>query len=200
MSIKAIRQKATILANTPQGELSLESDAVVVYPDKVYRKIKSPMGDMTTVISPDNSFMKMGAGEARDLPASGRQDMVKDMKRDVIYVAQHVNDPGFSFAALGSEKVGDVDASVLEVKVENIASKWYVDPKTGHVIRIVTTDGPNERVVDLSDFRRIEGVAMAFKRSLSSNGEIAGSAVLSEVQFNPTIDATLFDRAAPPAP
>ena len=200
LSIKAVRQRATILANTPQGELSLESDAIVVYPDKVYRKIKSPMGDMVTVISPDNSFMKMGSSEARDLPSSGRQDMVKDMKRDVIYVAQHVNDAGFSFTSLGTEKVGDIDASVVEVKVENIASKWYVDPKTGHVIRIVTTDGPNERVVDLSDFRRIEGVSMAFKRSLSSNGEVAGSAVLSEVQFNPTVDATIFDRAAPPAP
>ncbi len=203
MSIKSVRQKATILANTPQGELSLESDAVVVYPDKVYRKIKSPMGDMITVISANNSFMKMGSGDARDLPASGKADMVKDMKRDVIYVAQHAGDPSISFAVTGAEKIGDVDASVLEVKVENIASKWYVDPSTGHVIRIVTTDGPNERVVDLSDFRRIEGVAMAFKRSLSSNGEVAGSATLNEVQFNPTIDGAIFDRGAaspPPAP
>jgi hypothetical protein len=41
--------------------------------------------------------------------------MMAQLHHDLVYIAQHADDPTFTFTAAGSEKVGDVDAAILDI-------------------------------------------------------------------------------------
>jgi hypothetical protein len=76
--------------------------------------------------------------------------------------------------------------------------RWFVDPKTGRVLRSQfqgeTPNGPATQVVDFSEWRTIDGVTLPFHSEISSNGTPSASVAVSSVEFNPAVDAKLFDR------
>ena len=40
--------------------------------------------------------------------------------------------PSFTFMANGTNNIGDIETSIVDVKADDAAIHWYVDPKTGH--------------------------------------------------------------------
>jgi hypothetical protein len=198
-TIKAVRQKVTANRKSPQGEMALQIDELTVFPDRQWMKMQTPMGEMNMVVSPKASFVSVG-GQTRDMPSSQRQESVQDEKREMIYVAQHINDPKFQFAVTGKEKVGNVEASILDVNADGAHVKWYVDPQNGRILRIVAErrgeQGSLTQSVDLSDWRDVQGIKLPFKRTISLNGEPSGSAEVQQVQLNPPVDPKLFEKPA----
>jgi len=196
-SVKAIRQKASQTRITPQGEVALETDVIIVYPDRLHVTVETPMGEMQQVISPQSAFMSM-AGQARDMPASMKVDALKDLRRDPVYVAQHISDPKFTFAGRGAEKIGDLEARVLEIDADGAPTRWSIDPATGHVLRASyrTTGmaGPADQVIEYSDWRSVDGLNFAFRRKVTQNGQPFSSVEVKEIQVNPTVDPKLFEK------
>ena len=46
--------------------------------------------------------------------------------------------PKFTFTANGSEKVGNVNAKILDVNADGTAMRWYVDPaERSHAARVL---------------------------------------------------------------
>ena len=160
------------------------------------------MGAVTLAVAPEGSFMLTPAGP-QDMPASRRDDAVKELKSLPLAVAARADDPKVSLRAAGMEKVGDVEAEILEVTVDGSTSRWLVDPKTGHVLRTVSRGsgpaGPAEQVTDFSDFRTVDGLTWAFKRAIKRGGQDAGAVDVIEVQVNPAVDAKEFVKPAAPA-
>jgi len=197
--IKAVRQEVTATRKTGQGEVPLQIDELTVFPDQQWLKMQTPMGEMNMVVSPKASFIAMG-GQVHDMPSSQRQESVQDEKREIIYVAQHVNDPKFQFAVTGKEKIGNIDAAILYVNADGSPVKWYVDPQSGRILRIVAErsgeEGPIMQTVDLSDWRDVDGVKLPFKRAITMNGEPSGTAEVQQVQFNPQVDPKMFEKPA----
>lgn len=198
-AVKAVRVVASLMEKTPQGDMQVEMEAVMAYPDRMHQKVTLPMGQINMVVSPEVAFMAMGPN-ARDLPASQKEEMLKSMKRDPFSLAQNA-DKGATFAVGGKEKVGDKDASVLFINANGAEVKWYVDD-AGNLLRSeydsVGREGPRHVVNDYSDLRKVEGITFAFKAKRTENGEEAGTMEVKEVQFNPPVEATLFQKPAPP--
>ena len=129
---------------------------------------------------------------------------LREIKRDPIYIAQHAADPAFTFASAGSEKVGDVEAAVLDVSGEGASVRWYVDPSNGHILRArwqgSGPEGPAELVADFSDWRTVDGVTLSFKETETRNGETALSEEMQKFEVNPSIDMKIFEKPAPKSP
>jgi hypothetical protein len=197
-AVKSLRQKVTVLMNTPQGELTLGAEQVAVFPDRLWQKMTTPMGDMTMVVSPAAAFMK-GAMGSRDLPTSQKSELLEELKREPLFVVQHADDPKFSFAAGGTEKVGDLEALVLDVKADGAAARWFVDPRSGNLLRAVAPAGgpePGERVTDYSDWKSVEGLSLPFKEARARGGKKESTVEVHEIELNPALDPKLFDRPA----
>jgi zinc protease len=198
-SVKALREKSTVLAKTPQGEMSIDVEEVAAFPDQLWQKMRMPMGEMTMVISPSAAFMKSPMG-SQDLPGAQKEDGLKELKRHPIFVAQHADDPKFIFAAGGTEKIGDVEAQILDINADGAQVRWYVDPQSGHILRTSaqTTGmgGPGEQVVDYSDWKDVEGLSLPFKLKIKHSGNDAGSQDIHELQINPAVDPKLFEKPA----
>jgi zinc protease len=196
-AIKAVRQKSTITLKA-QG-ISVEAEETAVGDEKIHLKLNTPAGEMIMVATGQGGFMSMAAmGGTRDLPASQREDTLKGLKHEIWYVAQHADDPQFSFAAQGKEKIGDVEAQVLDINGGGDQLRWFVDPDTGHVLRAQfqgnSPTGPAPQVVESSDWKTVDGVTLPFHEEISANGQPSVSIVVSNLEFNPTVDAKIFDK------
>ena len=198
-AIKSTHRKATVALKTPQGEMAVESDSTEVLPDKMRLQLQTPNGAFTMVSAPDGSFVQLPNG-VQPMPSGQRQDLLKSMQRTVWYIAQHLNDPKYVFAANGVEQVGTLHASVLDIQTDLQKLRWYVDPKSGRILRAqfeaTTQGGPATRLVDYSDWKTVDGIMIPFHEEATDNGEPSGSVKITSFEFNPQVDATLFDHPA----
>jgi predicted Zn-dependent peptidase len=195
-ALKAVRRKSTLTFKA-QG-MQIESEQLEVGEDKVHIKLNTPGGEMIMVASDQGGFMSMAAMGTRDMPGSQRATTMKNLRFELWSIAQHADDPKYTFAAQGKEKIGDVEATVLDISNSKDQMRWFVDPKTGRVLRSQfqgeTPNGPATQVVDFSEWKTIDGVTLPFHSEISSNGAPSASVAVSSVEFNPAIDAKLFDR------
>ena len=113
----------------PAGPQDVESENLLVFPDRRQAIMQTPQGEIHIVVTPQAAFMHAPAMNAtRDLPSSMRDDELQEIKRDELYVAQHANDPKFMFNAAGTEKINGVDTSVLHINADGAGATWWVDP------------------------------------------------------------------------
>ena len=198
--VKAIRQTATLVIKTPQGEIPVEAEGTTVFPDTTYMKLQTPMGERVTVLSPAGNFVGMG-GQVGDMPAVMKDETVKTLKRHLIYVAQHASDPKFIFVANGTEKIGNMEASILEINADGAEARWYVDPQSGRVLRTtfqgMGMSGPSLRGTDNLEWQTVDGISLPSKQAISENGQESGSSTVKELVINPTVNPKLFERPKP---
>jgi zinc protease len=194
--VRTMRLVSDVVANTPQGEVTLGSDSLVAFPDKSRTVEQAPFGEMVTVIAGQNGYRSIG-GQTQELPAAMREENLKNQMRDSIWVAQHADDPAYVFQASGKEKVGAVEASVLDINANGAITRWYVDD-AGHVIKTVSKGtgrrGPVTRALEYSDFRTVDGLTLAFNRVVRENGSVAFTVEVKEIQVNPAVPAGAFDK------
>jgi zinc protease len=193
-----VKGKATV--RTPQGEMALGITQVTVLPDRIHQEIQAPFGQITTVLSPQAAFMAGPQGN-QDLPASAREELAKELLRAPLVLAQRASDPKLDVAAAGKEKVGDVEAAILDVSYGGAATRWFVDPATGRILRSSYTatgaQGPATRVTDYSDYRSVDGLFFSFRQESSFNGEKAQSMTVEDVKVNTSPDPKIFEKPAP---
>jgi zinc protease len=198
-SVKAVKQTATVTQKTPQGDIPVEIESVTVVPNQTHLRAQTPQGEMVRVVTPSFAYMSMGAMGTREFPSSMRDEALKDLRRSPIYVAQHAND--VKVALGGTEKVGDVEAQVLDVNADGAQTRWFVDPKSGHIVRSqyqgITPNGPAEVQSDFSDFKTVDGITFPFSSKQSQNGQESASIQVKDVTVNPQVDPKMFDK--PPA-
>jgi zinc protease len=196
-SIKALRSKVTLTLKE-QG-MSIEAEETEVLPDKVRTTMTTPGGVMVMVVSPQDSFMQMGAMGTRPMPSAQKEDSLNGLRRNIWYVAQHISDPQYIFAANGTEKVNGVDATVLDIRAGELQWRWYVDPKTAHIVRAqyegTGQSGPETRTVDFSEWKTVDGVTLPYHEELATNGKPAITIVTSSYELNPAIDPKAFQKS-----
>jgi hypothetical protein len=197
-SIKALRRKAKL--DLKEQGISLETESTLVVPDKVRTVITTPQGEMVMVASPNDSFLSMGAMGVRPMPEAQKKDSLNSLQRELWYVAQHADDPQFTFTAAGDEKVGNVQAAILDIHEGSQQVRWYVDPASGHVLRAEfqanTQQGPATNVVDQSDWKTVDGITLPFHQEVTSNGKPAASVTVTDLQLNPAVNLKLFEKPA----
>ena len=197
--IKAVEQKSTSVRSSPQGEITLETESFIQYPDHVYSQFTAPMGKMTIVITPTAGYRAMG-DRAEDMPSSMKDEALKSLKRDVIAVAQHADDPKYTFAAAGTKTLNGVEANVLKINADGAEATWYLDPKTSLPVRsefaALGQTGPVQRTSDYADWKPFGGVNLYTTRTVNDNGKLSSKDTIEEWNLNPQIDPAIWQKPA----
>jgi hypothetical protein len=172
--------------------------AAIVFPDRVHLDVQTPRGILSIVATPAQGFMSAPGMGARDMPAAEKNETIAQIHRDMIYVGQHLDDQKSIFFAAGSEQIGDIGTRVVEVRVGDAAIRWYVDPKTGYILREayegVARSGPFHGETDLSDWKTTEGITLPALRKNRQDGRQTSIVELTGIEFNPAIDPKLFEK------
>jgi zinc protease len=175
-------------------------DVTVALPDRMRIDIQTPQGALTIVASPDAAFMTMAGMGTRSMPPEQKNEMLSQMHHDLIYVAQHADDPAFTFTAAGTEKIGDVDAAILDIGGAIPWVRWYIDPKTGYILRekykAMGQSGPFDGETNLADWRTVDGLTMPYKHQNKQDGKETSTAQFKKIELNPEVDPKLFAKPA----
>ena len=194
--VKTIRRVGTISMRGPQGPMDVEIDETVAYPDSARRIMKTPMGEMTQVMSPTVAYMASPMG-SQDIPASAKSAAQAEMRQDLLTVLRNIDNPEYSFSVAGTEKVNNVDAQVLQVNAGGSTFKWYVDPASGKILRKVAQSRMGEQTTDYTEWKTVNGVNIPVTLTITAGGQPSGGAKFTTVEINPTVDPKIFEK--PPA-
>jgi hypothetical protein len=148
------------------------------------------MGGFTIVVSPNLSFTSTTSMRVRQMmPESQKKETLLQLKRDPIYIGQHASDPAFSFSSEGTEKIGDINAQILDVNGGGVSVRCYLDPQTGRVLResyrTMGPSGPVPTETDLEDWKTSDGLTLPYLRKTKKNGEHWSTTQYTEIQINP---------------
>ena len=196
--LKSIQSMRVLLDEGEAGGPMTAIDVHMQFPDSIHVEVKTEQGPLTIVASPDSAFMSMAGRGSRSMPPEQKADTLAQLHHELVYIAQHADDPAFTFNASGTEKIGDVDAAIVDVGGAVPWIRWYVDPKTGHVLReqykAMGRSGQVDGQTDLSDWRTADGLTMPYQHKNKQNGEDTGSAEYKKIDLNPQLDSKLFEK------
>lgn len=194
--IDAVQATHTVLSqnmNGPQGPMEMEADVIVRYPDSQRRVMKTPMGDMTMVITPDGAYAAGPMG-SQPLPSSQSDQIRNEMKSELITVLKNAENPAYTFTVGGTEKVGDVNAQVLEISTPGATTKWYVDPATGRLLGRLAQSRMGEQTIAYTDWKTYGGLNLPSAFTITSHGEKVGGGQVKSLEINPTVDPGTFNK------
>ena len=196
-SIKAVHVS---IDETDGGGPPAPVDVTLVFPDRMHIDIQTPQGALTIVAAPDAAFMTMAGMGTRSMPPEQKNEMLSQLRHDLVYVAQHADDPTFTFTAAGTEKIGDVDAAILDIGGAIPWVRWYIDPKTGYVLRekykAMGQSGPFDGETNLADWRAVDGLTMPYKHQNKQDGKETSTAQFKKIELNPAVDPKIFAKPA----
>lgn len=172
----------------------------IVFPDRMHVDVQTPQGPLAIVVTPELGFMSAEGRGSRDLPAAQKADTMTQLHHDPVYLAQHLNDPAFSFHASGAEKIGDVEAAMVDISGGAPSIRWYVDPKSGRILREsykgLGQSGPFQGETDLSDWKTVDGLTLPYLHQNKQDGKDSSVVKYDTIQINPTVDPKLFEKPA----
>jgi zinc protease len=198
--LHSIKTMHVSIAESDGGGPPNPVEVTVAFPDRMHIDIQTPQGALTIVAAPDTAFMSMAGMGTRSMPPDQTKEMLAQMHHDLVYVAQHVDDPAFTFTAAGTEKISDVDAAILDIGGAIPWVRWYIDPKTGYILReqykALGQAGPFDGETNLSDWRTVDGLTMPYQHANKQNGQQTSTAEFKKIELNPTVDPKLFVKPA----
>jgi zinc protease len=198
--LKSIKTMHVNIAESDSGGPPSPVEVWLAFPDRMHVDVQTPQGNLTIVASPDAAFMAMAGMGSRSMPPAQKTEMLSQLQHDLVYVAQHADDPSFTFTAAGTEKIGGVDAAVLDIDGAIPWVRWYIDPKTGYILREkykgMGQTGPFEGETNLADWRAADGITMPYKHQNQQNGKETSNAEVKKLELNPQVDPKLFAKPA----
>jgi len=172
----------------------------IVFPDRMHVDVQTPQGQISIVVTPDAGFMSAGSLGTQNLPEAQKHESLQQIRRDMIYIGQHLDDSAFVFSAAGTEKIGELETHILDIRSGDMAIRWFVDPESGHVVRetyqAIGRTGPFHGQTDLSDWKTNDGITLPAMHRNKEDGSDSSVVEFTRVQFNPPIDAKLFQEPA----
>jgi zinc protease len=198
--LESIKSLHVNLAETQEGGPATTVDAIFAFPDSMHLEMQIPQGTLTIVATPEDAFVSLPGMGMRSMPPAQKTEMLAQMHHDLVYVAQHADDAAFTFTAAGTEKIGDTDAAILDVGGAVPWLRWYIDPKTGYVLREkykgLGQSGPFDGETNLSDWRNADGLTLPYMHQNKQDGQQTSTAELKKIELNPTVDPKIFAKPA----
>ena len=199
-SVKSLKSAFTLTQGA--GAAPIQIETTTVYPDRMRVDLQTPQGSFSMITTPDAAFGVRGGG-AQDFPESRKTESLAQIHRDPLYIAQHVDDPAFSFGAAGPDKTGGLETVMVDVSGPGVTMRWFVDPKTGKIVRetykAVGQSGPFDGETAFSDWKDADGLTLPYHRANKQNGQDSSSVQFTSFQINPAVDMKIFEKPAAPA-
>ncbi len=198
-SVKSLRSAFTLTQKVAGESGTIQVESTIIFPDRLRAELQTAQGTFSMIVTPESGFMAAG-GQVQDMPSSRRKETTEQIQRDLVYLAQHVGDPEFSFTAAGQDKDGTDELAIVDVSGPGVNMRWFVDPQSGKLVRetykSLGQSGPVDSETDFSDWKVVDGLTLPFHRDNKQNGKDSSSTDFSKIEINPTVDPKIFEKPA----
>jgi len=182
------------------GEAGIEAQTTTYlqYPDQVRVETRAPQGLQIQVYDGERGWVR-DPGGVHDVPADALRDMETNLRRDTVsaLLAAH----GGVLRARLLPDVRDADGVIrhaLELSSPTLDPMvLYVDPQTGLIAKqAYVVRAPGQPLIEeiFSDYRRVDGVHIAFSAEVRADGKVIVTRRLSDIVINAPLDPRLFTR------
>jgi zinc protease len=203
-AVKSVKAEFSITQKTPQGDLPMQMQTTIVYPDRLHADLQTPQGTMTFVVTPDTGFASMAGMGTQAMPSDQKNETLEQIKRDPIFIASHWKDPDVFFHAGGTEKLGDVELRIVDVNAAGAAIRWFVNPADGHILKetyiTLGRNGPAQGETAMGDWKTIDGLTIPLQRKNKQNGDETSVVEYKKIEINPAVDPKIFEKPAEKTP
>ena len=160
-----------------------EAEELVQFPDMRRAVMKTPMGEITMVSTPDGAFMSGPMG-TQDIPSSQREATAREAKTDLLNVLKNIDNPKYVFSSSAPD--------TIEINADGAAAKWIVDPASGKLLRKVSQGRMGEQISEYTEWKSFDGVNLPVAYTVKTAGQDSGSGKTSTVEINPAVDPKAF--------
>ena len=194
-AVKSLRQT---VAAVRQGQ-HIDLEQTIVYPNEQSQRMRMSEGNITLVVTPRDAFMVRGT-LVENLPQSQRDALDLTLKHDFINVLQHINDPKYVFVANGQQKVGGVEATVVDVEANGVPTRWWI-ADDGRLLQERYTDlqtaGTATQTMVYSDWKSFGGLEYPTRYVVfGGSTQPQMTMTLTAMDVNPEVSPKIFDRPA----
>ncbi|HXA17217.1 MAG TPA: pitrilysin family protein [Thermoanaerobaculia bacterium] len=195
-AVQTTHSVGSMQMQSPQGPMDIEVDSTIKYPDSSRRIAKTPMGEVTMVMTPDASFMSSPMG-SQDMPGSQKTAMHNESRADIIGIIKNIDNPKYIFTVDGSAKVGTADASILSIDADGSPVKYVVDPTSGKILQRLSSSPRGDAVTDYTEWKTFDGITLPVAFTTTTAGQPSGNGKVTTMEINPTVDPKIFEKPAP---
>jgi outer membrane lipoprotein-sorting protein len=173
-------------------------DQSIVYPDKQVQRITTPQGEtVRIVVTPTTAFMAKGR-LVRALPPTQSASSNAALKHDFLNVLQHINNPKYKFSARAKEKLGTVEATVVDVHVDGTQTRWWIS-EDGKLLQEQYSETAEMKtttqLMKYSDWRSFDGLEYpAMYEMYDETGQLRMRMRLVKMEVNAAVDPELFEK------
>ena len=197
-AVKDVTVKGKVVLNGPMGEVTGESVALVLYPDKIKSTITLPMGEMVQGYDGKTAWVQMG-GQSQELPAAMNEEMERSIVTSgAVGLMRLALDGQAEVEAAGEADVNGKKVDVLRWKRGTLEIQLSLDAQT-HLLsklayRGTTPQGQMDVEIISSDHRDVGGIKMPFKVVGLQSGQQYLQLTVTDVQVNTGIDPAVFAK------
>ncbi len=194
--VKAYRQKGKGSMSMMGQKLDLTVNSVTQLPDKNWTQVDLMFGTIIQAADGDAGWMRTPQG-VMDSPSDQMEETRLDRIRSPHnFLVRHAE---MVWQALEPREFDGALCDVVHAR-ETPIKEWlvFIDAAT-HLVRGMEyrgrgQQGPVHAVEILSDYRKVDGVQMAFANQTLHDGEPFLQMTFAEVQINPAVDAAIFRK------
>ena len=194
----ALRITGKVAQQTPQGMMDIGVAETYLFPDRYRQEVTLPFGSMSMVLTGDGGFAVTPQGVV-DLPGSQLAALRQQAGRNLLALLRARNEPGFTATALPAGELDGTPLERLQVEIDGQVTVVAIDPATGEVRQLAyqgTGPGgaPGEIVETYTDWRDAGTLRYPFAIVGSFDGEEMQRATIEQVEVDPEVDETEFER------
>jgi zinc protease len=196
MAIKAYQQKGKGSMSMMGQKLDLTLNSITQLPDKSWTQIDLMFGTIIQASDGDAGWMRTPQG-VMDAPPDQMEEARLERVRSLHNFLVHHGE--MTWQALEPREFDGVMCDVVYAR-ETPVKEWlvYIDAGT-HLVRGMEyrgrgQQGPVHATEILSDYRKVDGVQMAFASKTLHDGEPFLQITLAEALINPVVDAAIFRK------
>ena len=195
-SIQTVHAVSDMVAETPQGKVTVPTTMRVRYPRQFRIDSEMPSGMLVQVFDSGTYWVRDGRG-VKVLPDDAAESMRQNVVRDPIALLLALSEDRLPVRRLDDMTVDGRAMPVLAVDMRTSGRLTLVfDPETGLIVRqryrARLAAGEVEEI--LSDYRDVRGLQVAFSVTIHHPGEPAITRVLRSFDYNIPLDPSVFAR------
>jgi YHS domain-containing protein len=197
-AIKSYQETRTIKFKSPQGDVERRTIWTQLTSGYLRRDNVSPNGTFSLVATPAEIFVIFGA-RTNSAPPEQKKTFMQEFDRRPLAVLGARRGAGFKAAALGGEKVGEVNVERVAVDFNGLVVTLGIEEKSGRVVSLSyhgrALDGRlGEITENYSDFREVDGLLLPFQAEVTLKGKALQSIAIETISVNKEIPATFFEK------
>jgi len=194
--VRNMKAALEITQVTPMGEMSTSGNLVVVYPDRMWISMSTPMGEVAQVVKGDEGWMVVPQRGSVPMPEVMKKAFQESLLRDPINLFQKYK--ALNVQYVSERAFGEGKAIDLLVSGEMASFHLLLDPNTylpvGYTYSGMTPTGPAEKEEFVSEYQEVAGVKVALRSVVNTNGKKESESVAKEIEFNAEVDPGLFEK------